>query len=224
MTPTGLKLLVEQPCYDITPLIIEEGKNKERNMMITGPYLMAEHENKNGRVYSLNEMTQEVNRYINEMVSKQRSLGELNHPTSVEINPERACHMVTELRQDGNMFVGKSKILSTPMGELVKTLLMDGVKLGVSSRALGKLNPAEDGHNDVSDFRFICCDIVHDPSVDNAFVDGILESKEYVLKCDGSVCELYDNFDRSIGKLPKRDKEEYIKEAVLNFIKLLGKK
>ena len=217
---SGLKLLIEEPCYDIEPLVEEKNSKSPSIMYITGPFLMAEKKNKNGRIYSINEMTQEVNRYTNDMIKSSRSLGELNHPASVEINPERACHMVTELTQNGNMFMGKAKILNTPMGQLVRTLITDGVRLGVSSRALGKLEEKGD-HKDVSDLHFICVDVVHDPSVDNAFVDGILESKEWVVKCDGSICELYDQFENKLDCLPKKDTEAYLKECVLDFIQSL---
>jgi hypothetical protein len=155
------------------------------------------------------------------MVKTNRSLGELNHPTSVEIDPERACHMITELIPEGNTFIGKSKILSTPIGQLVKTLITDGVRLGVSSRALGKLNPVGD-HNDVSDFRLICCDVVHDPSVETAFVDGILESKEWILQCDGTICEFverkHNELHQNVCTLPKHNKEDFLKEQILKFI------
>jgi hypothetical protein len=217
---TGLKLLVEEPCYDIEPLIEEQNSKSPSTMYITGPFLMAEKKNKNGRIYSLNEMTQEVNRYTRDMIERQRSLGELNHPASVEINPERACHMVTEFKQNGNMFMGKSKILNTPMGQLTRTLITDGVKLGVSSRALGKLEEKGD-HKDVSDLHLICVDVVHDPSVDEAFVDGILESKEWVLKCDGGICQLYDSFESKLETLPKHETEQYLKENIIEFINSL---
>jgi hypothetical protein len=221
---SGLKLLIEQPNYDIETLVIEEGPKKDRQMYFTGPYLMAEKENRNGRIYKIDEMTQEVNRYMTEMVKTGRSLGELNHPTSIEINPERSCHMITELRQDGNMFYGKSKILSTPTGQLVKSLMLDGVKLGVSSRALGKLTEDE-GHKSVSEFRFICCDVVHDPSVTTAFVNGIYESKQWILQCDGTICEFverqHDNLKKCMCNIPKHNSEDYKVQQVLKFIESL---
>jgi len=142
---------------------------------------------------------------------------------SVEINPERACHMVTEIRQDRENFYGKSKILETPMGQIVRTLMLDGVKLGVSSRALGKLTENGD-HNDVQDFRLICCDVVHDPSVDTAFVEGIFEAKQYILKCDGTVCEFvertYDNLKNNLCSLSKQGdvRQQQLSNSVIQFI------
>jgi len=222
MTNSGLKLLIDEPIFDIEYKVEEKNKNESSNLFIHWPYLMAERKNKNGRVYSLDEMTREVTRYNNDMIETRRSLGELNHPASVEINPERACHMITELHQEGNAFVGKSKVLNSPMGHIVRNLILDGVKLGVSSRALGKLNHNND-HNDVSEFHLICCDVVHDPSVDTAFVDGILEAKEWVVKCDGTICELYDNLEEKLETLPKHDVDIYLREQILRFINSLKK-
>lgn len=219
-----LKLLVEKPTFDIDLVLEEKNKGEERGLYIQGPYLMAERKNKNGRIYKLDEMTKDVNRYISEMIKTGRSLGELNHPTSVDVNPERACHMITELHQNGNMFMGKSKILSNPMGQQVRSLLMDGVKLGISSRALGKLDEKAD-HSEVSDFHLICCDVVHDPSVPDAFIDGILESKQWILKCDGEICEWvqaqHNKLAENVSKLPKHDKKEFVMEQVLKFIESL---
>lgn len=223
MSQDALKLLVEQPNYDIDLIVEEQGPDKERRMFFEGIFMRANKKNKNNRVYSLEEMVKESNRYTKDMIKTGRSLGELNHPTSVEINPERACHIVTEIRQNGEDFYGKSKILETPMGQIVRTLMMDGVKLGVSSRALGKLNQAGD-HNDVSDFRLICCDVVHDPSVDTAFVEGIFEAKQYILKCDGTVCEFvensYDNLRENLSSLPRHgdEKQMQISNAIIQFL------
>jgi len=223
MIQNALKLLVEQPNYDINLVVEEQGPNKERRMFFEGIFMRANQKNKNNRVYSLDEMIREANRYDKDMIKTGRALGELNHPTSVEINPERACHMITKISQDRENFYGKSKILETPMGQIVRTLMLDGVKLGVSSRALGKLQENGD-HNDVSDFRLICCDVVHDPSVDTAFVEGIFEAKQYILKCDGTVCEFvertYDNLKNSLCSMPRHGdaKQEQLSNAIIQFL------
>lgn len=216
------KLLVDEPVFELEYIVEEKNKNEPSTLYIQGPFLMSEQKNKNGRIYSLNEMVQEVNRYTSEMIKEKRALGELNHPTSVEVNPERACHMITELRQEGNMFYGKSKILSTPMGQLVRALIMDNVKLGVSSRALGKLMPQGDAHA-VQGFHLICCDVVHDPSVSTAFVNGIMEAKEWILNTDGTIVEAYDRFESELRTLPRRSdaKEALLKEQILKFINTL---
>jgi len=219
-----LKLLIEQPTYDLDVVMEEKNKAEPRELYIRGPYLMSERKNKNGRVYSLNEMTQEVSRYTREMIGPKRSIGELNHPTSVEVNPERACHLITNLKQDGNMFIGESKILSNPIGQCVRSLLMDGVKLGISSRALGKLDE-KGGVNQVSEFHLITADIVHDPSVQDAYVSAVLESKEWILKCDGTICEWvqakHNQLEKSCSRLPSQDKEQFLLEQVLTFINSL---
>lgn len=214
------KLLVEEPTYEVKYLIEEQNRNSPSTMFIKGPFLMANEANRNKRVYPLEEMVKEVSRYDREMIRQSRATGELNHPQSPEINLERACHMVTELTQDGNIFHGKSKILSTPVGQVVRSLILDGVKLGVSSRALGKLD--KDGSvNRVSDFRLVAVDVVADPSVPTAFVNGILESKQWVLMDNGEFEPVYENFERKISNLPKINKDQFLKEQIISFINSL---
>jgi hypothetical protein len=129
--------------------------------------------------------------------------------------------MVTELKQNGNIFEGKSKILSGPMGQIVRSLMLDGVRLGVSSRALGRLDPDKNGTNRVSDFRLVAVDVVADPSVPTAFVNGILESKQWVLNEHGEFAPIYQKFEKSISSLPRNSKEDYLKEQVIAFINAL---
>jgi hypothetical protein len=214
------KLIVESPNYEVKYLMVEENRNSPANLYIQGPFLMANEANRNNRIYPLEEMVNEVNRYTSEMIRQNRGLGELNHPSSGEVNLERACHVVTELRQNGNIFEGKSKILTTPMGQIVKSLINDGVKLGVSSRALGRLNE-NDGKSVVSDFRLVAIDVVADPSVPTAFVNGILESKKWILGESGQFEPVYEDFEEKISKLPKKNQREFLKEQVINFINAL---
>jgi hypothetical protein len=214
------KLLVEEPTYEVKYLIEEQNRNAPSNLYIKGPFLMANEANRNKRIYPLEEMVKEVSRYDLEMIKQNRATGELNHPQSPEINLERACHIVTELTQDGNIFTGKSKILSTPVGQVVRSLIMDGVKLGVSSRALGKVD--NDGSfNRVSDFRLVAIDVVADPSVPTAFVNGILESKQWVLMDNGDFEPVYENFEKRISTLPSKNKDQYLKEQIITFINAL---
>jgi hypothetical protein len=213
-------LLVEQPTYELKYLVEEQNRNSPSNMYIKGPFLMANEANRNKRVYPLEEMVREVARYDKEMIKGNRATGELNHPTSPEINLERACHIVTELKQDGNIFEGKSKILSTPVGQVVRSLIMDGVKLGVSSRALGRVDQ-ENGVGKVSDFRLVAIDVVADPSVPTAFVNGILESKQWVLKDNGELEAFYEKFEKSISNLPLKNKDAYLREQFVAFINAL---
>ena len=216
----ALKLLVEQPAQEeeYEYILEEQNNNKPANMYITGPYMQCEMVNKNKRIYSEGEMDREVGRYINEMVKTKRAMGELNHPTKAEVDLERACHIVVDLRKEGNTYYGKSKILSTPTGQIVRSLIQDGVKVGMSSRALGKLNEQNNGINRVSEFRLVAVDCVADPSCPAAFVNGILESKQYVLKDDGRLEEFYDSFENKISSLPKKEIESYLKEQILIFL------
>lgn len=214
------KLIVESPNYDVKYLMVEENRNSPANLYIKGPFLMANETNRNNRIYPLEEMVSEVTRYSTEMINVNRGLGELNHPSTGEVNLERACHVVTELKQNGHIFDGKSKILTTPMGQIVRSLINDGVKLGVSSRALGRIDE-KNGKSYVSDFRLVAIDVVADPSVPTAFVNGILESKKWVLVENGHFESVYEDFEDRISKLPKRNQRDFLKEQVINFINAL---
>jgi hypothetical protein len=220
MQNNAYRLLVEEPTYEVQYLVEEKNRNSPSNLFIHGPFLMANEANKNKRIYPLEEMVKEVDRYSNEMILGKRSTGELNHPSSPEINLERICHMVTELKQNGNIFEGKSRILSTPMGQIVRSLILDGVKLGVSSRALGRLD-SDGQYNKVSDFRLVAVDVVADPSVPTAFVNGILESKQWILTENGNFEPLFERFEKNIGNLPRNNKNQYLKEQVIAFINAL---
>ena len=221
----GLNLIVETPApKEEFEYIVEEGSSKDKqNFFIKGPYMMAEGVNRNKRVYPLEEMQREVKRYNNFMVKTGRAMGELNHPTTADVDLERACHLVTELSQDGNVFYGKSKVLSTPTGLIVRSLINDGVRVGMSSRALGQLIPesGQDGVNRVKDFKLVAIDCVADPSFPKAFVNGILESKQYVVNKYGQFEEMYDNFEKTLFTLPKKNTDDFLKENILKFIKSL---
>ena len=187
-------------------------------MKIRGPYMACEEVNKNKRIYTESDMEREVNRYVQEMVIPKRALGELNHPASAEVDLERACHMVTSLRKDGNIIIGESIVLSTPVGQIVRSLINDGVKVGMSSRALGQLEEQSNGINRVNEMRLIAVDCVADPSCPKAFVNGILESKQYVLGMDGKLEEVYESFEKSIRGLPKHDVASFLKEQIISFL------
>jgi len=213
-------LLVETPNYELKYLVEEQNRNSTSNVWFHGPMLMANKPNRNNRVYPLEEMVKEVSRYNDEMIRNNRATGELNHPTTPEVNLERACHIVTELKQDGDIFIGKSKVLSTPMGQVVRSLMLDGVKLGVSSRALGRVDD-KGGIGHVSDFRLVAIDVVADPSVPTAFVNGILESKKWVLANTGDFEPFYEKFEKSLENIPSKNKNEYLKEQFIIFINAL---
>jgi len=221
----ALRLLVEQPAPDeeFEYIVEEQNNNKPSSLFITGPYMQCESVNKNKRVYSEREMDREVNRYITEMVKTKRAMGELNHPTKAEVDLERACHMVVDLRKEGNTFYGKSKVLSTPTGLIVRSLINDGVKIGMSSRALGKLTEESNGVNRVTEFRLVAVDCVADPSCPAAFVNGILESKQFVLREDGRLEEHFDKFANSISSLPRKDVDNYLKEQIMVFLSKISR-
>lgn len=221
----AFRLLVETPApEDQFEYVVEEKNgNQPSTMYIKGPYMQCEEVNKNKRIYDSEEMNKEVNRYITEMIKTNRSMGELNHPTQAEVNLERACHLVTELNRQGNTYYGKSKVLTTPMGQIVRSLINDGVRVGMSSRALGKLEECGGGVNRVKEFRLVAVDCVADPSFSKAFVNGILESKQFVLAKDGHFEEYYDSFADSLKNLPRKDVEGYLKEQILEFFSKISK-
>ncbi len=220
------KLLVETPASkdDFEYILQEDKENNKKTLFIKGPYMMAEDVNRNKRYYPKDELKKEVDRYIENMVRENRSMGELNHPTTAEVDLERACHMVTDIWQEGNIFYGKSKVLSTPCGQIVSSLINDGVKVGMSSRALGQLTEESNGVNRVSDLKLVAVDCVSDPSCPKAFVNGILESKQFILNSDGKFSETYDKFEESLETLPKKELDLYLREQVLEFLNKLGSK
>jgi hypothetical protein len=216
----SLRLIVEKPAPEEQFEYIFEEKDRKSpaTLYIKGPYMMAENYNRNNRLYKLDEMVKEVDRYKSEMISTGRAMGTLNHESTAEVSLDRVCHLVTEMYQDGNIFHGKSKVLTTPCGHIVRSLVQDGVRVGMSSRALGQLTEADGGKNIVKDLRLISVDCVADPSFPKAFVNGILESKQWVLGESGQFEEVYDKFEKNISKLPKREVEQYLKECILNFL------
>jgi hypothetical protein len=161
---------------------ITEGKGTSKKSYIKGIFLQAEQVNRNGRMYPLSIMEREVNRYNENFVQKGRALGELGHPDGPTVNLDRVSHKICELYKDGNNFIGKAQLLETPMGKIAKSLIGEGVCLGVSSRGVGSLKMTNEGHKIVGeDFMLAtAADIVADPSAPDAFVQGIMEGKEWV--------------------------------------------
>ena len=214
-----LNLVVEKPDINDKFEYIEEevDRNSPSNLYIKGPYMMAEGINRNNRLYPLDELKREASRYIEEMITPGRAMGELNHPTTADVDLERACHMVTELTQDGNVFYGKSKVLTTPCGQIVRSLINDGVKVGMSTRALGTLEEGSD-FNTVTNMKLVAIDCVADPSYPKAFVNGILESKQWVMVGDNKYEEVYNNFEESIKTIPKKDIDAFLRNKILTFI------
>jgi hypothetical protein len=167
--------------------VITENVNGKKTLYIQGPFLQTEQKNRNGRVYRREIMEREVKRYSDSYINKGRALGELGHPDGPTVNLDRVSHKIVSLEQKGNDFIGKAQILSTPMGKIAESLLKEGVTLGVSSRGIGSVTQHRDGYMEVGeDFMLAtAADIVADPSAPDAFVQGIMEGKEWIW--DGGV-------------------------------------
>jgi len=204
--------------------LITESVGGKKQLYIQGVFLQSECVNRNGRMYPFQIMEREVNRYNENYVKKGRALGELGHPDGPTVNLDRVSHKITELKQDGNNFIGKAQILSTPMGKIAESLLKDGVTLGVSSRGIGSLRENNKGYKEVGeDFMLAtAADIVADPSAPDAFVQGIMEGKEWVW--DGGVLreKLAENTKKRINSLvDQRRLEEHKIELFNNFLNSL---
>lgn len=217
-----LRLIAENPDIMDEFEIIEEQKDMKSPsaLYVKGPFIGCNQINKNKRYYNMDDTRSEVHRYIEEMVRPGRALGEMNHPESSSVDLERACHMVTELYEVEDGFYGKSKVLSTPMGMILRSLINDGVKVGMSTRALGSLKESKD-YNLVQNMHLVAIDAVADPSYSKAFVNGILESKSYVLDSYGRYAEAYDKFEKALIKLPKKELDKYLREQFMSFINKL---
>lgn len=215
-----MKLIKE--VFETTNLVVEEKLGKGKTYFIEGVFLQSELQNRNGRMYPEKVMDREVGRYIKEYVEKNRAYGELGHPDTPSINLDRVSHLIVGLRKEGTNYIGKAKILDTPMGQIAKGLLDGGANLGVSSRALGSLQMNKEGVNVVQDDFMLstAADIVADPSAPDAFVRGIMESKEWVF-VDGKFVEKHiDEVKRVIRQTSSRNLEE---AKILAFQKFLSK-
>lgn len=201
---------------------LTEDANGKKNLFIEGPFLVSEVKNKNGRLYEYNTMKKEVSRYTENYINKNRAFGELGHPDSPTINLDRVSHMITSLREDGNHWIGRAKILDTPMGNIAKNLIEGGAQLGVSSRGMGSLKLVNGVNVVQPDFYLAtAADIVADPSAPGAFVQGIMEGKEWML-VDGKWTEVHIEESRKmIQKASKKQIEEVSIQIFENFIKKL---
>jgi len=201
---------------------ITEDNNGVKTLYIQGPFLVAETKNRNGRSYPVSVLENEVNRYMKEYVDKNRAFGELGHPESPTINLERVSHMITNITKNGNVFEGKAKVLDTPMGKIAKNLMEAGATLGVSSRGMGSLKN-EGGVNIVQPDFYLAtaADIVADPSAPGAFVQGIMEGKEWVWD-NGIVKELDVNaYYNQIKNVKQKQIDEISLKIFENFLSKL---
>lgn len=210
--------------------VITEAKDDgKKNYFIEGIFMQGDIKNRNGRIYPSTTLENEMGRYQKEFIETKRALGELGHPDGPQINGDRVSHLITEMRRDGNDFYGKAKILSTPMGEIVKSLLDEGVKIGVSTRGLGSVKAGSDGVMEVQkDFHLSTVDIVTDPSAPNAFVNGIMENVEYYYdiasgnwKANQVIQEIQEEVEKKINRVVRTIDEETATRMFQTFVKSL---
>jgi hypothetical protein len=211
-----IKELVESVSY-----LVEEQDGK-KTMFIEGPFLVYDQKNRNGRLYEKHVLGKEVNRYMEDYVKKNRAFGELGHPETPTINLERVSHMITHLHDNGQHWVGRAKILETPMGNIAKNLIDGGAQLGVSSRGMGSL-VSKNGVNVVQpDFHLAtAADIVADPSAPGAFVQGIMEGKEWMLVNNVWTEVNLEEAKQEIVKASKKDIERVSLRIFENFLRKL---
>ncbi|MDP7368198.1 MAG: primosomal protein [Candidatus Pacebacteria bacterium] len=201
--------------------ICEEKESGKKNYKIRGIFMQADVKNRNGRIYPLDVLQKEVAKYNKNFIQQKRAFGELGHPEGPTVNLERVSHMITSLAPDGKNFFGEAKILETPMGKIVKNLMDEGAKLGVSSRGMGSLDQKK-GANYVRDDFYLAtaADIVADPSAPNAFVEGIMEGKEWIWNngalIEAELVELRQKFD-------VKNRQRDAKVEALEFAKFLKK-
>jgi hypothetical protein len=173
-----MKLITEVFNEDCS-VLTEASEDGKKSYFIEGIFMQGDIKNRNGRIYPSTILENEMNRYNETFIKTKRALGELGHPDGPQINGDRVSHLITEMKRDGSNFVGKAKILSTPMGNIVKTFIDEGVKVGVSTRGLGSVKPKNGIMEVQDDFHLATVDIVTDPSGPNCFVNGIMENTEY---------------------------------------------
>jgi hypothetical protein len=201
--------------------IVEEN-NGSKNYKIRGVFLQTEIKNRNGRVYPKDILENEVNRYNREFINKKRAFGELGHPDGPTVNLERVSHMITKLYPDGNNFIGEAKIMNTPYGKIVKGLIDEGAQLGVSSRGMGSLQQRGGANYVGKDFYLAtAADIVADPSAPDAFVEGIMESREWVWENGVLVEKDINEWKRSIESAKRQALAEAKSKVFADFLKKL---
>ena len=199
--------------------LLTEEKDGQKQYYIEGTFLQGDIKNRNGRVYEFKMLKDKVEQYRKEFVEQKRAFGELGHPEGPTINLERVSHMITELAPDGKNFYGKAKIMETPYGKIVKNLIDEGAKLGVSSRGVGSIEEKNGANYVKNDFRLsTAADIVADPSAPEAFVRGIMEGREWVYQNGLLISQEIDEIKASIKKATSRNLEEQMVKAFKSFM------
>ena len=213
-----MKLISEEASN--VEFLTETTKGGEKNYFIEGIFMQANTKNRNGRIYPREILQKEAKRYNTEFIQKKRAFGELGHPDGPTVNLERVSHMIEELQEVEQNFMGRAKILDTPYGKIVKNLIDEGARLGVSSRGMGSLKPVKDGIQEVQGDFYLAtaADIVAAPSAPDAFVAGIMEGKEWIWD-NGLLKETkIQEYKNQIKKSSKRDREQTLTKAFENFI------
>jgi len=227
-----MKLITE--VNETCEVITEAKEDGKKNYFIEGIFMQGNIKNRNGRIYPSDTLEGEMNRYQKDFIEQKRSLGELGHPDGPTINGDRVSHLITSMKREGNDFYGKAKILTTPMGEIVKSLLDEGVKIGVSTRGLGSVKQLKDGVMEVQkDFHLATVDIVTDPSAPNAFVNGIMENREYYYdiasaswraqEVEQVIEEIVEEVEKKINRVVRKIDEETAARMFTTFVRSLRK-
>lgn len=214
--------LITETIEDIKYLS-ESTENGNKKLYIEGTFLVGDTVNRNNRMYKMDTLRREVTRYNKDLIETNRALGELGHPDTPSINLDRACIKIMSLQEDGNTFKGKALVLETPYGQIVKNLIDSGVNLGVSSRALGSLQQTKEGYNLVQDDLRLAtaADVVADPSAPGAFVQGIMENKEWIMINGKFVESDFDKAKKIIQRAPKSKLEETALKIFENYLRKL---
>lgn len=225
-----MKLITEVFNEDCS-VLTEANEEGKKQYFIEGIFMQGDLKNRNGRIYPSQVLEKEMNRYNKDFIQTKRALGELGHPDGPQINGDRVSHLITEMKRDGSNFVGKAKILGTPMGNIVKTFIDEGVKVGVSTRGLGSVKPTKEGIMEVQDdFHLATVDVVTDPSGPNCFVNGIMENTEYYYDIasgtwraqefiEEAVKEVKKQYTRTVRRIDESDAARLFE----NFVKSLQK-
>ena len=205
---------------------ISEGPESAKNYFIEGVFLQSNIKNRNGRVYPKHIMNKEVSRYVKEYVDSKRAFGELGHPEGPSINLDRVSHMIVSLKENGDNYIGRAKIMDTPMGKIAKNLLDEGAKLGVSSRGMGSLVQNNEGVNEVQNDFYLAtaADIVADPSAPDAFVRGIMENKEWMFVNGSWTYQNMEQTKKLIESTSRQQLEEVKMRVFESFLSSLSKK
>ena len=215
-----MKLIREE--IETAKVTITEGKNGKKSHFIEGVFLQGEIKNRNGRMYPISTLQREAKNYNTKYIEKGRALGELGHPDGPTINLDRVSHLITSLKQEGNNYVGKARLLDTPMGNIAKNLIDEGVKLGVSSRGLGTIRERDGVKVVMDDFMLAtAADIVADPSAPDAFVNGIMEGKEWIYNSGAIQEQTVEQIKKRIDNAALNQMEEVKLSAFSQYLQSL---